>query len=33
MGGPLFVTLSEIYMVKMENNIVILSKPIFIEGL
>ena len=33
MGGPIFVTLSEIYMVKMEENIVIPSKPIFTEGL
>ena len=30
MGGPLSVTLSEIYMVKMENDVVIPSKPIFI---
>ena len=33
MGGPIFVTLSEIYMVKIEENIVIPSKPIFTEGL
>ena len=29
MGGPLSVTFSEIYMVKMENDVVIPSKPIF----
>ena len=29
MGGPLSVTFSENYMVKMENDGVILSKPIF----
>ena len=30
MGGPLSVTFGDIYMVKMENDIVILtSKPIF----
>ena len=29
MGGPLSVTFSEIYMVKIENDVVILSKPIF----
>ena len=29
MGGPLSVTLSDIWMVKMENNIVMLHKPIF----
>ena len=29
MGGPLSVTFSDIYMVKMENNVVIPSKPIF----
>ena len=28
-GGPLSVTLSDIWMVKMENNIVIPHKPIF----
>ena len=33
MGGPLFVTFSDIYMVKMENDIVIPSKPIFYQGL
>ena len=29
MGGPLSVTFSDIYMVKMENDVVIPSKPIF----
>ena len=29
MGRPLSVTLSDIYMVKMENNVVKSSKPIF----
>ena len=29
MRGPLSVTFSDIYMVKMENDVVILSKPIF----
>ena len=29
MGGPLFVTFSDIYMVKMKNDVVIPSKPIF----
>ena len=29
MGGPLSVTFSDIYMVKMENDVVTLSKPIF----
>ena len=29
MGGPLSVTFSDIYVVKMENDIVIPSKPIF----
>ena len=29
MRGPLSVTFSDIYMVKMENNVVIPSKPIF----
>ena len=29
MGGPLSVIFSEIYMVKMENDVVIPSKPIF----
>ena len=29
MRGPLFVTFSDIYMVKMENDVVIPSKPIF----
>ena len=29
MGGPLYFTLSDIWMVKMENNIVIPHKPIF----
>ena len=29
MGGPLSVTLSEIFMIQMENNIVIPMKPIF----
>ena len=29
MGGPLSVTFSHIYMVKMENDVLILSKPIF----
>ena len=29
MGGPLSVTFSDIYMVKMENDVVISSKPIF----
>ena len=29
MGGPLSVTFSDIYMVKMENDAVMLSKPIF----
>ena len=33
MGRPLFVTFSDIYMVKMENDIVIPSKPIFYQGL
>ena len=28
-GGPLSVTFSDIYMVKMENDVVISSKPIF----
>ena len=28
-GGPLSVTFSDIYMVKMENDVVIPSKPIF----
>ena len=28
-GGPLSVTFSDIYMVKMGNDVVILSKPIF----
>ena len=32
MGYPLCVTLSDIWMVKMENNIVIPHKPIFIKG-
>ena len=31
MGGPLSVTFSDIYMVKMENNVVISSKPIFYQ--
>ena len=29
MGGPLSVTFSDIYLVKMENNVVISSEPIF----
>ena len=29
MGGPLSVTFSDIYMVKMENDVAIPSKPIF----
>ena len=29
MGGPLSVTFSDIYMVKMENDVVVPSKPIF----
>ena len=29
MGGPLSFTFSDIYMVKMENDVVIPSKPIF----
>ena len=29
MGGPLSVTLSDIYMVKMEGDIVVPTKPIF----
>ena len=29
MGGPLSVTFSDIYMVKMENNVVTPCKPIF----
>ena len=29
MGGPLSVTFSDIYMVKIENDVVITSKPIF----
>ena len=29
MGGPLSVTFSDIYMVKIENDVVIPSKPIF----
>ena len=29
MGGPLFVTFSDIYMVKMETNVIIPSKSIF----
>ena len=29
MGGPLSVTFSDIYMAKMENDVVIPSKPIF----
>ena len=29
MGGPLSVTFSDIYMVKMENDVVIPSEPIF----
>ena len=29
MGGPLYVTFSENYMVKIENDIVIPSKPVF----
>ena len=29
MGGPLFVTFSDIYMVNMENDVVIPSKPTF----
>ena len=29
MGGPLSVTFSDIYMVKMENDIVTPSKPVF----
>ena len=29
MGGPFSVTLSDIWMVKMENNVVIRHKPIF----
>ena len=29
MGGPLSVTFSDIYMVKMENDVVIPSKPVF----
>ena len=33
MGGPLSVTFSDIYMVKMENDIVIPCKPIFIADL
>ena len=33
MGGPLSVTFSDIYMVKMENDIVIPSKPIFYQRL
>ena len=28
MGGPVFVTFSHIYMVKMENDVLIPSKPI-----
>ena len=33
MGGPLSVTFSDIYMVKIENNVVIPSKPIFYRRL
>ena len=29
MAGPLYVTFSDIYMVKMKNDVVIPSKPIF----
>ena len=29
MGGPLSVTFSDIFMIKMENDIVIPTKPIF----
>ena len=29
MGGPLSVTFSDIYMVKMENDVLVPSKPIF----
>ena len=29
MGGPLSVTFSDIYMAKMENHVVIPSKPVF----
>ena len=29
MGGPLSVTFSDFYMVKMENDVVMPSKPIF----
>ena len=33
MGGPLFVIFSDIHIVKMENDVVIPSKPIFIADL
>ena len=33
MGGPLLVTFSDIHMVKMENSVVIQSKPIFYRRL
>ena len=33
MGGPLAVTFSDTYLVKMENDAVIPSKPIFITDL
>ena len=33
MGGPLSVTFSDIYTVKMENDALVLSKPIFIKDL
>ena len=29
MGGPPYVTFTDIYMVKMENDVLIPSKPIF----
>ena len=29
LGGPLYVTLSDIYMVRMENDVVIPTKPMF----